>query len=77
MATSYNLYFADHSLGKRKVTQLILATMWKQVYIGYQTIYFDSYLVEKTLKDQLKDTLKELKIEISNQEGSKKSNTRM
>jgi hypothetical protein len=72
MATSYNLYFANYSLGKKQVTQFILDTVWKQVYTDYQTNYLDSYLVEKTLKDQLRDTLEEL-IETSNQEGSKKA----
>jgi hypothetical protein len=36
--------------------------MWKQIYIDYQTIYPNSFLVEETFKDQLWDTLKELKI---------------
>jgi len=52
METSYNLHFANYSLSKQ-VTQLIPTTMWKQVYINYQTTYFDSYLVEETFKDQL------------------------
>jgi hypothetical protein len=47
--------------------------MWKRVYIDYQIIYPNSYHVEKTIKDHLRDTLKELKIETSNQEGSKKA----
>ncbi len=51
MATSYNLHFANYSLGKKQVTQFIPIVMWKQIYIDYQTIYLDSYLAEKTFKD--------------------------
>jgi len=32
-------------------------------------IHHDSYLAKKTLKDQLQDTLKKLKIKTSNEEG--------
>jgi hypothetical protein len=73
MATSYNLHFANYSLSKKNVTQLIPTTMWKQVYTHYQTTYLHSYLVEETLKDGLWDTLKELKTRISNQEDLKKA----
>jgi len=53
MATSYNLHFANYSLGKKLVVQFIHVIMLKQVYTNYQTIYPNSYLVKKTLKDQL------------------------
>jgi hypothetical protein len=53
MATSYNLHFANYSLSKKHVSQLIPTTMWKQLYIDYQTTYLDSYLMEETLEDQL------------------------
>jgi hypothetical protein len=46
MATSYNLHFANYSLGKKQVIQLISVTMLKQVYIDYQTIYPNSYLAK-------------------------------
>jgi len=68
MATSYNLHFANYSLGKKQVTQLILIVVWKQIYINYQTTYLDSYLAEKTLKY----ILKELKTRISNQKVQRK-----
>ncbi len=73
MATSYNLHFVNYSLGKKHVIQLIPTLMWKQVYIDYQTIYHDSYLMEKNFKDWLWNILKELKIGISNQEGLEKT----
>jgi hypothetical protein len=47
--------------------------MWKQVYIDHQATHRDSYLVEETLKDQLQDTLKTLKIRTSIEEGSKRA----
>jgi hypothetical protein len=50
--------------------------MWKQVYIDHQAIHhdsYDSYLAEETLKDQLQDTLKKLKIRTSNEEGSERA----
>ncbi len=46
MATSYHLHFANYSLGKKQVIQLISITMLKQVYIDYQTIYPNSYLAK-------------------------------
>jgi hypothetical protein len=52
MATSYNLHFANYSLGNKQVTQLIPPIVWKQVYIDYQTTYLDSNLLEKTFKYQ-------------------------
>jgi hypothetical protein len=73
MAMSYNLHFANYSLGKKHVTQLILVVVWKQVYTDYQTNHLDSYLAKETFKDQLWDTLKELKIEISNEKGLEKT----
>jgi hypothetical protein len=73
MATFYNLHFANYSLGKKQVTQLILAIVWKQVYIDYQTTCLDSYIVEETFKNRLWDILKELKIGTSNVEGSEKA----
>jgi hypothetical protein len=51
MATSYNLQFANYSLSKKQVTQLIPIVVWKQVYIDYQTTYLDSCIVEETLKN--------------------------
>jgi hypothetical protein len=73
MVISYNLHFANYSLGKKHVTQFIPIIVWKQVYMDYQTAYLYSYLMEKTFKDRLRDTLKELEIGISNQEGSEKA----
>jgi hypothetical protein len=51
MVTPYNLHFANYSLGKKHVTQLIPTIVWKQIYTDYQTIYLDSYLTEETFKD--------------------------
>jgi hypothetical protein len=73
MAISYNLHIANYSLGKKHVTQLIPTIVWKHVYTDYQTIYPNSYLTKETLKDGLHDTLKELKIGTSNQEGLEKA----
>jgi ribosome-associated translation inhibitor RaiA len=47
--------------------------MWKQVYIDHQAIHHDSYLAEETLKDQLQDMLKKLKIRTSKEEGSERA----
>ncbi len=68
MVTSYSLYFESYSIGKKRMIWLIFIAMWKQIYINYQVIYLDSIFVEETLKDYLWDTLKELKIGISNEE---------
>jgi hypothetical protein len=65
MVIFYNLHFANYNLGKKHVTQLIPTIVWKQVYIDYQTTYLDSYYTEKTFKDRLQDTLKELEIRTS------------
>jgi acetyl/propionyl-CoA carboxylase alpha subunit len=51
------------------VTQFIPILVWKQIYIDYQLHHIDLIFVEDTLKDCFCDTLKELKIRISNEEG--------
>lgn len=73
MAIFYNLHFANYNLGKNRVVQFIIVSMWKQLYINYQMTYLNSYLVEETLKHRLRNILKELKIGISNEEGLNKT----
>ncbi len=51
MAIFYNLYFANYNLGKKQITQLILATMWKQIYTDYQVTHLNSYIVKETFQD--------------------------
>jgi hypothetical protein len=46
--------------------------MWKQIYIYYQLHHPNLIFIEKTLKDHLCDTLKDLKIGTSNEEGLEK-----
>ncbi len=48
---------------------MILGIVWRNVYLDYQKEYPNSSIVEETLKDGLCDTLKELKIRNSNEEG--------
>ncbi len=73
MVILYNLHFANYNLDKKQITQLIPTIMWKQIYIDYQVIHLDSYIVKKTLKDKLQDILKELKIRASNEKGLEKA----
>jgi uncharacterized protein YaaW (UPF0174 family) len=62
MVVSYTGHFAKYSIGKKQVTQVIPSAIWKNVYLDYQKEYPNSTIAEETLKDWLRDTLKELKI---------------
>jgi hypothetical protein len=73
MAIFYNLHFANYNLDKKQIIQLTPTIMWKQIYIDYQVIHLDSYIVKETLKDKLQDILKELKTRASNEKGLEKA----
>jgi len=47
MAISYNLHFANYNMGNKYMTQFILPTMWKQMHINYQVIYFNLVFQKK------------------------------
>jgi len=73
MAAAYNHHFAIYSRDRKQVTQLIPKAVWKSVYTAYLEAYPDSQFAEDTLKDRLRETLKELKTTgTSNEEGSDK-----
>jgi hypothetical protein len=54
------MHFVAYSTSKKHVTQLIPTIVWKQVYINYQIIYLEYILAKKTLKNRLRNTLKDL-----------------
>ena len=52
------------------VTQLVRGKVWKLVYDQFLSEHHGSKFAEETLKDRLRETLKELKTGMSNEEGS-------
>ncbi len=70
MCAPYNHQFAIFSKNKSKNTQLIHNVVWKVVYVSYKSNYSESKFQEETLKERLWETLQELKIGTSNEEGS-------
>jgi hypothetical protein len=66
MCATYNHHFVIYNKDKSKVTQLIPSIVWKVAYTTYKINYPNSELQEKTLKERLWETLRELKIRMSN-----------
>ena len=73
LVSSYTAHFATYSSGRTNVTQLVPEKVWKLVYEQFLREHSGSKFVEDTLKDRLRETLKELKIGTSNEEGSEKA----
>ena len=72
LVSLYTTHFATYSSGRTNVTQLVPGKVWKLVYEQFLREHLRSKFVEDTLKDRLRETLKELKIGTSNEEGSEK-----
>ena len=62
-----------YSSGRTNVTQLVLGKVWKLVYEQFLREHPGSKFQEDTLKDRLRETLKELKTGTSNKQGSEKA----
>ena len=73
LVSSYTTHFATYSSGRRNVTQLVPGKVWKLVYEQFLREHLGSKFAEDTLKDRLRETLKELKIGTSNEEGFEKA----
>lgn len=73
LVSSYTTHFATYSSGKTNVTQLVPGKVWKMVYDQFLREHPGSKFQEDTLKDKLRETLKELKTGTSNEEGSEKA----
>ena len=72
MVSTYNQFFASYSINWKNMSQLIPCLVWKNVYEHYCKQFPNSQLKKETLKDKLRETLKELKIGTSNEENSKR-----
>jgi hypothetical protein len=70
LAISYNHHFMLYSWHRKNVTQLVLSHVWKIVYVIYKLNFLDFVFQEESLKDKLWNTLKELKIGTTNEEGA-------
>ena len=69
LVSSYTTHFATYSNGRTNVTQLVSEKVWKLVYEQFLREHPGSKFAEDTLKDRLRETLKELKTGTSNEEG--------
>lgn len=72
LVTAYNSCFAEYSSTRKNVTQLIPSLVWKEVHLLYRNSFPDSPFSEETLKDRLRETLKELKTGTSNVDNASK-----
>lgn len=66
---AYNFCFAEYSKS-RKMSQLIPALVWRDVYLLFKSSFRASSFSEDTLKERLRETLRELKTGNSNVENS-------
>lgn len=73
LVASYNTHFATYSRWKKNVTQLVPGKVWKLVYEQFLREHPGNKFAEETLKDRLRQALKELKTGTSNEEGSEKA----
>ena len=72
LISSYTTHFAMYSSGRNNVIQLVLGKVWKLVYEKFLREHPGSKFAEDMLKDRLCETLEELKMGTSNEEGSEK-----
>ena len=70
MVASYHQHFGKYSNGRKQVLQLIPNAVWKLVYADFLQRFEDNLFQEETLKERLRDTLRELKTGTSNEEDS-------
>ena len=73
LVSLYTTHFATYNSGRTNVTQLVPGKVWKLVYEQFLREHPGSKFVEDTLKDKLREILKELKIGTSNKEGFEKA----
>jgi hypothetical protein len=67
LISSYNTHFADYSVGRAKVTQVIPGKFWKAVYDDYKKSFPDSIFTEDALKFRVREELAQLSTGTSNQ----------
>jgi superfamily II DNA helicase RecQ len=67
LISSYNTHFADYSVGRAKVTQVIPGKVWKAVYEDYKRTFPDSVFTEDGLKVRVPEELAQLTTGTSNQ----------
>ena len=60
MAASYKHHIALYSKDREQVNQIIPSAVWKGVYAQYLKQFPNSPFVEETLKDRLRETVKEM-----------------
>jgi len=56
---------------RKNVTQLVPNNVWKVIYVDYKLKFPHFIFQEESLKDKLRDTLKELKTCTTNEKGAK------
>lgn len=72
LVSAYNVHFEEYSKGKTNVTQLIPSLVWKATYASYLHVYPASVFKQESLKDKLRDSLKELATGNSNELNAEK-----
>lgn len=73
LIAAYNLHFERYSQTKVNVTQTIPALVWKNTYATYLEAHPNSVFRQESLKDRLRDTLKELETGNSNAKNAEKA----
>lgn len=70
LVAAYNVHFPLYCEGRTKVSQVIPVIVWRNVYLEYQKVYPVSPFQEETLKERLRESLKELETGTSNEKNS-------
>jgi hypothetical protein len=71
LISSYNAHFANYSVGRAKVTQVIPGKVWKAVYEDNRNNFPDSTFTEDALKVRVREDLSQLDTGTSNQGNSR------
>jgi hypothetical protein len=73
LVSSYHKHFNEYSnVRKKSSNQLVIALVWKNIYLDYKIEYPNSPFKKDSPKERLRATLAELKTGTSNEENAEK-----
>lgn len=73
LEAAFHHHFAVYSKDRKTVNQIIPSVVWKAVYSQYKRIFPNSKFQQESLKDRLREMIKEKKTENSAQLGTEKA----